>query len=64
MTYEEKQKAFAPKPYMLFCNGKFVEVIESHKKAKAIKYWKNREANENMLDESYYIAPYKHNELL
>lgn len=49
MTKEEKQKTFAPKAYKLFCNGELVEIIESHKKAKAKKYWLNREANENML---------------
>ena len=57
MTYQEKQKAFAPKPYKLFCNGELVEIIESHKKAKAKKYWLNRDANENMLDEVYSIKP-------
>ena len=57
MTQKEKQKLFAPKSYKLFCNGKLVEIIESHKKAKAKKYWLNKEANENMLDEVYSIEP-------
>ena len=58
MTKEEKQKTFAPKAYKLFCNGELVEIIESHKQAKAKKYWLNREANKNMLDEVYSIKPY------
>ena len=54
-----KAKQFAAKPYALYANGEFISSFPSHKSAKKERYFKQKEANQDMLDISYTVKPYK-----
>lgn len=54
-----KAEQFAPKPYALYANGEFISSFPSHKSAKKERYFKQKEANQDMLDISYTVKPYK-----
>lgn len=58
LTKKEKEKLYAPQTWALYENGRFVTTYESHRKAKTAKYFKNKEADADMLDLSYEIRPY------
>lgn len=53
-----KAMQFAPKPYALYANGQFISSFPSHKSAKKERYFKQKEANQDMLDISYTVKPY------
>lgn len=55
LTKEQKRKLFDPKKWGLYCNGDLVRICDSHSEAKKAKYFGNKEANENWLDETYTI---------
>jgi len=54
-----KAEQFAPKPYALYANDEFISSFPSHKSAKKERYFKQKEANQDMLDISYTVKPYK-----
>lgn len=58
---EKRKKAeeFRPKMWALYENDRMVTLFESHRKAKDAKFFKSKEASENMLDLVYTIKPYK-----
>jgi len=53
-----KAEQFTPKPYALYANGEFISGFPSHRSAKKERYFKQKEANQDMLDISYTIKPY------
>jgi hypothetical protein len=54
-----KAEQFAPKPYALYAIDEFISSFPSHKSAKKERYFKQKEANQDMLDISYTVKPYK-----
>ena len=52
---------FQPKKCALYENGELIEVFDSHRAAKTAKYFKQKEADDNMLDLEYEIKLYKRN---
>lgn len=61
MNKKERRKMFQPKKCALYENGELIEVFDSHRAAKTAKYFKQKEADDNMLDLEYEIKPYKRN---
>lgn len=59
MTQEEKQKQYSPKRWTLYENDDLVATYESHSAAKKAKYFRQKSANEDMLDITYTIKPYE-----
>lgn len=59
MTKEEKIKAFEPKQYALYINGRFYSTYPSHSAAKKALHLKRKESYENWDDDVYEIKPYR-----
>ena len=55
MTQEEKQKQFKPHSWNLYENGRYIDTLPSHAAAKRAKYFKTKEAYDDMLDLTYTI---------
>ena len=55
MTKEEKQKQFKPQTWNLYENGQYIDTFYSHAAAKRAKYFKTKEASDDMLDLTYTI---------
>ena len=43
--------------WLLFENGRLIDIFPSHTKAKNAKWWKEKEAKQNWADLSYEIKP-------